>query len=394
MSRHSAAHHQGFWKDDYAGPHEVKTMSKLPLLADIWFALSAAGFIEVGATRVRLSDAAAAFMGGDPRETLLAQKCFVAEFLQTMVLPHEAVSSVEYARGAYQMAALLAATTAQPPIMDKIRAAMAEAENEDFGTCLVFTSALHAFERMAELGLLDIGALLVVPTVLAPCVAAAFAGANLPELWRVDRELNRRPPSSVYQLKIELEDAHPAVGRRILVSADMTLAELHHTIQLCFGWEDRHLHEFRVGGPGGTVYGPDDDEYEWDEPFLDEAAATIGSVLSGAGQGLAYTYDYGDCWDHRVTVQKVLGEYDGGMLPRCTAGSGAGPREDSGGTYGWSAKVRTANDPTAAGHREIRRWLGLGHGEVLDPTQFDKDLLNHRLDVFKQDRGLAWHLQD
>ncbi|WP_277883141.1 IS1096 element passenger TnpR family protein [Nostoc sp. FACHB-152] len=49
--------------------------------------------------------------------------------------------------------------------------------------------------------------------------------------------------------------------RRIKVSSDSTIEDLHYTIQLAMGWENIHLHHFIIHGkqygilqPGGTVF--------------------------------------------------------------------------------------------------------------------------------------------
>ena len=48
------------------------------------------------------------------------------------------------------------------------------------------------------------------------------------------------------QLKISLQWIDPPIWRRVLVPADITLAKLHSVIQTAMGWEDVHLHQFRV----------------------------------------------------------------------------------------------------------------------------------------------------
>jgi len=38
------------------------------------------------------------------------------------------------------------------------------------------------------------------------------------------------------------------IWRRVLVRSDMTLSGLHQVIQIAMGWEDYHLHAFRIHG--------------------------------------------------------------------------------------------------------------------------------------------------
>jgi hypothetical protein len=56
------------------------------------------------------------------------------------------------------------------------------------------------------------------------------------------------PPISVYQFRIELREVKPIVWRRVLIPSDMTLANLHVLVQYAMGWDDLHLHRFRIHG--------------------------------------------------------------------------------------------------------------------------------------------------
>jgi Plasmid pRiA4b ORF-3-like protein len=51
----------------------------------------------------------------------------------------------------------------------------------------------------------------------------------------------------IYQIKVTLLGTDPAIWRRVLVPADLTLEQLHNVLQLAMGWEDCHMHEFRIG---------------------------------------------------------------------------------------------------------------------------------------------------
>lgn len=51
----------------------------------------------------------------------------------------------------------------------------------------------------------------------------------------------------IYQIKVTLHGTRPPIWRRLLVSADITLAKLHDVLQTAMGWENGHMHQFRVG---------------------------------------------------------------------------------------------------------------------------------------------------
>jgi hypothetical protein len=58
----------------------------------------------------------------------------------------------------------------------------------------------------------------------------------------------RKPsPHDIYQIKVTLLDTKPPIWRRLQVPADLTLAQLHNVLQIAMGWDDEHMHEFRVG---------------------------------------------------------------------------------------------------------------------------------------------------
>jgi len=48
-------------------------------------------------------------------------------------------------------------------------------------------------------------------------------------------------PPEIYQLKVTLLNTSPPIWRRLLVPADVTLAQLHDVLQAAMGWEDGHM---------------------------------------------------------------------------------------------------------------------------------------------------------
>jgi Plasmid pRiA4b ORF-3-like protein len=51
---------------------------------------------------------------------------------------------------------------------------------------------------------------------------------------------------AIVQIKIWLLGVSPMVWRRVQVSADITLRELHGVIQVAMGWEGIHLYQFSL----------------------------------------------------------------------------------------------------------------------------------------------------
>jgi hypothetical protein len=53
---------------------------------------------------------------------------------------------------------------------------------------------------------------------------------------------------NTYFIKVALRDVSPMIWRRLRVQGNTSLAELHHIIQIAMGWDNEHLHSFRIYG--------------------------------------------------------------------------------------------------------------------------------------------------
>lgn len=193
------------------------------------------------------------------------------------------------------------------------------------------------------------------------------------------------PPSSrpakgdsVYQLKVTLLDTKPPIWRRLLVDGANTLDHLHEVIQAAFGWWNYHLHEFEVGR---ARYGTPDPDNDWGEPARDERRTRLDAIAS-EGTSFRYTYDFGDNWDHRVVIEKVLAPADI-VVPACTGGRRACPPEDCGGTWGYRELLAILADPSHPEHDERVEWLGGPFDpRAFHPGEFEDNLRHGRLTRF------------
>lgn len=145
---------------------------------------------------------------------------------------------------------------------------------------------------------------------------------------------------NVFQLKFTLLDTKPPIWRRVLVDGGGTLDHLHEVIQAAFGWWNTHLHEFEVGR---TRYGVPDPHEDWGEPPRDERRTRLDAI-AGEGSAFWYTYDFGDGWDHKITVEKVLAADSAPAAPACIGGRRNCPPEDCGGT--WATASCSESSPT------------------------------------------------
>src|ERR1035438_8598755 len=69
------------------------------------------------------------------------------------------------------------------------------------------------------------------------------------------------PGGEAYRIRAWIRRISPMIWRRLLVDSDSSIADLHHTLQIAFGWSDSHLHRFHIHdrdyGIGGYVHAKD-----------------------------------------------------------------------------------------------------------------------------------------
>ncbi len=179
----------------------------------------------------------------------------------------------------------------------------------------------------------------------------------------------KKAPQEIYQIKVTLLGTKPPIWRRLLVPADLTLERLHDVLQRAMGWEDCHLHDFRIGQDRFGVPDPED------ELVANERTVRLFNVLGEAGSKAVYTYDFGDSWEHSIVVEKVLPIEPGQAYPVCVAGKRHGSPEDCGGVPGFYNLLEAISDPEHDQHEEMRDWLG----DDFDPEFFSVDDVNQRL---------------
>lgn len=108
-----------------------------------------------------------------------------------------------------------------------------------------------------------------------------------------------------YICKIVIEDTHPPVWRRVLIPDRITFQELHQIIQVLFGWQDAHLHEFTR--QADYVFIGDEEDF-WGNQY-DEKKTLIDSFFEQY-KWIRYTYDFGDEWRHKINIEKTDMDYE------------------------------------------------------------------------------------
>jgi hypothetical protein len=165
----------------------------------------------------------------------------------------------------------------------------------------------------------------------------------------------------IVQIKVKLLGvAKPPVWRRLQLRADTRLDQLHEIIQAALGWENYHMHVFSVGG---EEFGIPDRELG----FSDERQVTLGELID-LGARFRYTYDFGDDWQHEITVEDLLDADPDTHYPVLVAAKGACPPEDCGGPRGYANLRQILADPNHDEHQDMLEWLSLDNASEFDPA--------------------------
>ena len=172
------------------------------------------------------------------------------------------------------------------------------------------------------------------------------------------------------QFRLTLRNIEPAIWRRIRVAPQLTLSELHHVIQVLFGWSERHLWQFEIALQTYADY-----EDEFDELDLVPAKTTRLADLPATVKRFAYNYDFGDDWQVEIAIEPCGEELPGGAHVLCLEGARRGPPDDVGGPWAYPEFLNAVSNPGHREHREKLEWVG----GAWDPEAFAAEALNHEL---------------
>jgi hypothetical protein len=182
----------------------------------------------------------------------------------------------------------------------------------------------------------------------------------------------KQSPGTVYQLHVLLLYCEPLIWRRILVPANMKLSGLHTVLQVCMGWSDSHLHQFRVGN---AFYGPAALNDDWSPVnSLDEQRFALANLEDDMRYRFFYDYDFGDGWQHEIRIEKVfLPDEKPLKYPVLLAGERACPPEDIGGPPGYDNFLAAMSDPKSEDYEGMRKWYG---SDSFNPDAFERAEIN------------------
>lgn len=186
----------------------------------------------------------------------------------------------------------------------------------------------------------------------------------------------------LYQLKIKMNLEGHDIWRRVLVPSTFSFRFLHNVIQTVFDWQNYHLHEFE--GIKGETEKPirilmDDDpetlQYlDFDKYDLRQERFVALEDIFSIYDEVNYMYDFGDGWEHTITLEKVVKSTT--FRATYVEGNGERPPEDVGGITGFENYLwvmANKNDPM---HEQLKAWA-----ENQKERQFSREKINRRLRI-------------
>lgn len=166
---------------------------------------------------------------------------------------------------------------------------------------------------------------------------------------------------NLYQLKIQINLEGHDIWRRVFVPSTYSFRHLHHIIQTVFDWQNYHLHEFIVdrgeNKPLKIVMDDDPETIEYvnvDEfEIRQERFIALEDIFPEFGE-VIYEYDFGDSWEHTLTLEKVVKSkvFQATFLE----GNGERPPEDVGGGWGFEEYMRILANEKHPRHHEMKAW--------------------------------------
>lgn len=170
--------------------------------------------------------------------------------------------------------------------------------------------------------------------------------------------------NQICTVRIELLDTDPLIWREVEVPTSITLKVLHDIVQITMGWLDQHLWELMIDG---RSYGPPMDVDWGTAPRTDAIKVRLRDVLKPRRTMIAYTYDFGDSWEHKIVVTKVRPGAPGVSYPNYVGGEWDCPPEDCGGIPGYYNILDALADPKHPDHADVAEYL-----EDWDPKRIDE----------------------
>ena len=164
----------------------------------------------------------------------------------------------------------------------------------------------------------------------------------------------------VVELMVKLKLYPEVIWRRVIIPTYITFNQLHNILQIVFDWQDYHLHQFNIFNESGervlNIISESEEVYEsMDEcEILLDTQVNLSNYINHKYR-IIYCYDFGDNWEHEITIQNINTEYNKNY-PTCLMGEGNAPPEDVGGVYGYKEFLKIMSNPNQAEYKNMQNW--------------------------------------
>ena len=146
----------------------------------------------------------------------------------------------------------------------------------------------------------------------------------------------------IASIRIRLDHIKPVIWRSVEVPITTSLKGLHDVIQAVMLFEDYHLFEFEVDD---KRYGIPDPEEHYGGKTRAARNVRIGALIERGIKAFSYTYDFGDDWQHTITIEAVTDADPAAEYPRFIDGERRAPPEDVGGSTGFEDFLQAMAKP-------------------------------------------------
>lgn len=192
----------------------------------------------------------------------------------------------------------------------------------------------------------------------------------------------------LYQLKIQIEMDGFEIWRRVLVPSTYSFRHLHNIIQTVFDWQNYHLHKFEVKKNGSKlkliVMDDDPETLEWIDldtyDVLQERFVALKDIFMETDV-VAYEYDFGDSWDHTITLESTIKSHE--FKAVYLEGKGERPPEDVGGPSGYHEYMQVMADDTDPEYESMKAWSESQKERKMSPIVINERLERYALSGYR-----------
>ncbi|MFZ3584449.1 plasmid pRiA4b ORF-3 family protein [Loktanella sp. DJP18] len=168
----------------------------------------------------------------------------------------------------------------------------------------------------------------------------------------------------IARLRVELLHIEPRIWRRMDVGLTTNLRALHELVQATMPWENDHLYQFTIGE---RVYGePSPEDMSWGHKVYHAKNMRLEALVARGITEIDYTYDFGDNWQHRISIEHVSSADPDIDYPLYLDGERTAPPEDVRGPPGFMDFVEAMANRRHPEHKDMIRW----YGRPFNPVDF------------------------